>query len=536
MVMEETARDISSDPALLFLARRTEEMLGIKAAPDALCRLRKYLGERSGTYTADFAVYGKLLSSPEELGAITRILTVNETYFFREPTHFKLLIRRLLPEFAKLSRPVRICSAATSSGCEAYSIAMVIDFYARGKDLFISETGPAAVKSGFDYQIDAFDVNPYVIEIARNGRYTGNTLREDGAEWHFIMDLYLKRNGEEYEVTQSLRNKVRFFTHNIMDGITGSYDLIFFRNALIYFSWEKRRKIVDYLAGALTDGGILIPGVSESSSVEHPLLESRHTMEAFYFRKKRTALPSALPLAESFLDAGDQAPKPSTSPEPPPPPARKGEQAKGVPAASLETAALSVRHEKKQPAFKKRETAPASKSAVSKGRVAAPVDMKAITALLENGEGRPNARKAEGLLRDAGDAAQTLTESELIAAAITFLGAEEFESAEKTVSFLEESGGSAAVSFLRGEYHYLTGNAGAAEEKYREASLKDRAFWPAFYRICSLAALGNRTRYEYKVKKTLESMEAGKDLHYESFIGGFSPDYYRRILERKLSG
>jgi chemotaxis protein methyltransferase CheR len=532
MVTEETTREISSDPALLFLARRTEEMLGIKAAPDALYNLREYLGERSGSYTADFAAYGKLLASPEELGAITRILTVNETYFFREPAHFKLLIRRLLPEFAKLSRPVRICSAATSSGCEAYSIAMVIDFYARGKDLFISETGPAAAKPGFDYQIDAFDVNPYVIEIARNGRYTGNALREDGAEWHFIMDLYLKRNEEEYEVAQSLRNKVRFFTHNIMDGITGSYDLIFFRNALIYFSGEKRRKIMDYLAGALTDGGILIPGVSESSSVEHPLLESKYTLEAFYFRKRKTAPSSALP----FPDAGDQAPKPSTPPESPPPPARKGEQAKGVPAASLEMAALPARHERKQPVVKKRETAPASKSAVLTGRAAASVDMEAITALLENGEGRPNARKAEGLLRDAEGAAQTLTESELIAAAITFLGAEEFESAEKAVSSLEESSNSAAVSFLRGEYHYLTGNAGAAEEKYREASLKDRAFWPAFYRICSLAALGNRTRYEYKAKKTLESMEAGKDVHYESFIGGFSPDYYRRILERKLSG
>jgi chemotaxis protein methyltransferase CheR len=92
------------------------------------------------------------------------------------------------------------------------------------------------------------------------------------------------------------------------------------------------------------------------------------------------------------------------------------------------------------------------------------------------------------------------------------------------------------VDFLRGEHYYLTGNTDAAEEKYQEASLKDKAFWPAFYRICSLAAPGNRTRYEYKVKKTLKSMEAGKELHYESFIGGFSPDYYQRILERKLNG
>ncbi|MDR2052435.1 MAG: chemotaxis protein CheR [Treponema sp.] len=512
MVTEKTAQEISSDPALLFLARRTEDILGIKAAPDVLCRLKEHLEERSGRYTADFAVYDELLSSPEELAAITRILTINETYFFREAAHFKLLIRRLLPEFAKLSRPVRICSAATSSGCEAYSIAMIIDFYAKGKDLFVSESGSAAVKTGFDYQIDAFDVNPYVIEIARSGRYTGNSLREDGAEWHFITDLYLKQNGEEYEIIPSLRNKVRFFTHNIMNGIAGSYDLIFFRNALIYFSQKNRRKIMDCLAGALTDGGILIPGISESSSVEHPLLESRHTLEAFYFRKKKTTLPA--------LNAGDREPMPSE-------PAQQDKRT-AVSAAPLEKP-VPESHERKPPAGKKRETAQASKRAAT-------ADMEAITALLENGEGRPNARKTAELLQNAEDAAQTLAESEIIAAAITFLGAEEFEGAEKAVAFLEKNGNSAAANFLRGEYYYLTGNAAAAEEKYREASFKDKAFWPAFYRICSLAAPGNRTRYEYKIKKTLESMEAGKNFHYESFIGGFSPDYYRRILERKLNG
>lgn len=195
---------------------------------------------------------------------------------------------------------------------------------------------------------------------------------------------------------------------------------------------------------------------------------------------------------------------------------------------------------KAEAAGEKRETAPAAKhaasAAASAGRAAAPVNMEAVMALLENGEDLPNARKAAELLRDAEGAARTLTESELIAAAVTFLGAEEFESAEKAVVFLEESNNSAAVSFLRGEHYYLTGSVDAAEEKYQEASLKDKAFWPAFYRACSLAAPGNRTRYEYKVKKTLESMEAGKELHYESFIGGFSPDYYRRILERKLNG
>jgi chemotaxis protein methyltransferase CheR len=529
LLTEEMAREADSDPVILFLARRAEDILGIKAAPDALYKLKEYLEERSGAYAADFAAYNELLSAPEGLAALTRILTVNETYFFREPAHFKLLTRRLLPGLSKLSRPARICSAAASTGCEAYSIAMVIDFYARGRDLLLPETG-AAAKPGFDhrmdYQIDAFDVNPSVIEAARNGRYTKSSLREDGAEWHFIMDLYLRRDGEEYEIAQALRDKVRFFTHNIMDGINGSYDIIFFRNALIYFSPEKRRKILDSLAGALAGGGVLVAGVSETSSVEHPLLESRHTPEAFYFRKRKTPLPEMPPLPE-----------------------RKGGQAGGVPAALPETAARpeTAAHqagqeeplpaaEKEKAALTRRHTiVPKSRTAPPKGRAAVPPDMGVVMALLENGEGRPNARKTAEFLGGAGGgAAQTPGESELIAAAIVFLGAEEFENAEKAVAFLEEGSNSAAATFLRGEYCYLTGDTIAAEEKYQEASFKDRAFWPAFYRVCSFAAPGNRTRYEYKVRKTLESMEAGKDLRYESFIGGFSPDYYRRILERKL--
>jgi chemotaxis protein methyltransferase CheR len=103
------------------------------------------------------------------------------------------------------------------------------------------------------------------------------------------------------------------------------------------------------------------------------------------------------------------------------------------------------------------------------------------------------------------------------------------------ISVLEETNNSAAASFLRGEYHYLNKDAKTAEEKYQEASLKDKAFWPAFYRLSSLAAEGNRIRYEYKIRKALESMESGKEFHYEILIGGFSPDYYRRILERKLA-
>jgi chemotaxis protein methyltransferase CheR len=464
------------DPALLFLDRRVTEILGINAAPDSLAKLKEYLESVSGSSPADFNTCDKLLSTEEGIAAAARFVTINETYFFREPVHFKLLARRFLPQFKKMSRPIRICSAASSTGCEAYSLAMLMDFYNRGKELFLpyADISSSVRTDPVKYEIDAFDVNPEVIDYARNGRYTENTLRDDGSEWRPIMDIYLKKEGKAYTVAPFLRDKINFFTHNIMDGLDGPYDLIFFRNALIYFSPKARSGALDSLAGALDGGGFLIVGVSETASVDHPRLENAGPPGVFYFRKK----------AASVVPAG--------------------------------------------------KSAPVTPPAAGKKRKAAPVDIKKIGALVEHRESLSAARGiTERLDLDGGTG--RITADELIAAAVTFLGAEELVPAGKVISVLEGMSDSAAASFLRAEYCYRNDEAEIAEEKYQEASLKDKAFWPAFYRLSSLAAGGNRTRYEYRIRKALESMEAGQQFCYEIFIGGFSPGYYRHVLERKLA-
>jgi chemotaxis protein methyltransferase CheR len=74
---------------------------------------------------------------------------------------------------------------------------------------------------------------------------------------------------------------------------------------------------------------------------------------------------------------------------------------------------------------------------------------------------------------------------------------------------------------------------GDAEYYYKKAGQQDTAFWPAFYRLTSLAAPGNRVRYVYKINQALASINQGKDRGYEVFIGGFSPDYYQRALEKQ---
>jgi hypothetical protein len=79
-----------------------------------------------------------------------------------------------------------------------------------------------------------------------------------------------------------------------------------------------------------------------------------------------------------------------------------------------------------------------------------------------------------------------------------------------------------------------------AEKYYQQAAVKDKSFWPAFYRIAILCAEGNSTIFEYKVKKTIESVALAKNSepehknYFECFLGGFSSDYFIRILEKKL--
>jgi chemotaxis protein methyltransferase CheR len=164
----------------------------------------------------------------------------------------------------------------------------------------------------------------------------------------------------------------------------------------------------------------------------------------------------------------------------------------------------------------------------------APVGAGEIVRILEQGDGNPNAERVVASLREAGVPVSELGGAELIAAALSLINAGDSSAADLVLSFLEKRGSSPAISFLRGEFYYRAANA-AAEEKYQEAMVGDTGFWPAFYRISSLAEDGNRTRYEYRLKRALESMEKGAGLGYEIFIGGFSPDYYRRILERKLA-
>jgi chemotaxis protein methyltransferase CheR len=488
MASREIPESPGDDPVLRSFYEKVEEITGIRMNAEQLARFKKHLEESSrrgvvsGTASKAASGWGNL-ENREELLGLAPWFTVNETYFFREAAHFRLLFRYLLPLLARPGRPIRICSAAASSGCEAYSIAMAADFYCRSRLLGTGES--------LAWELDAFDLNPRMIDAARRGRYGPKTLREDGSEWKTVMDLYLKPEGANFKIAGILRDKIRFFVHNLMDGMAGTYDIIFFRNALIYFSPENRRKILGILCGALRDGGSLIVGISETSLVDKRELRMLHRMGTFYFVREAPSGEAAVQASPG----GVVFPARGPARVPPGPEAPAAEEPGGR-RLLPETAAL----------------------------------IPEIAGILEQDEGKANAaRVLEALGSGKGD----LSFAGLAAAALSLMNAGDLPSAARVISSLEERGASPAASFLRGEFHYQGAEFSAAEAKYQEAAAAENGFWPALYRAASLAEGGNATRYHYRLKKALESMERGAGRGYEVFIGGFSLDYYRRILEKK---
>jgi len=498
-VSAEIPVEVLSSPSLLFLYYRIEHILGIRSKSEALQNLNEYLEKTCGsTFIEDPASYERLLTSREQIFIISKFLTVSETYFFREGEHFKLLID-LMPQFAELNRPVQICSAAVSSGCEAYSIAMLFDYYTRnGHEI--------------DFIIDAFDVNLEAIETAKKARYTVNTIRDNAADWRYILDSYLIQDNDEYVISPNIQSKVRFFPHNIMRGLEKQYDLIFFRNSLIYFSTKNRLNVINNLADSLYNNGFLFLGVSETSSVKHPLLLSCCSSKTFYFKK--TNNPSILPLPEW---------NPKITPG-------QKENIKEI-TDTKKTLEKTKDNLQTEPLHTKPSQTPK--------HTRLSINLNEINGIIKHDEGKQNAENVLETLNNRDT--YSISGSCLTAAVLYYLHIQHFVIANRILTLLEKSNSGAFTKFLRGEYYFMLKQGEEALSSFREAAAKDKLFWPAYYKIVSLSAESNRTSYEYKIKKAIESIELsrtdnqnGED-NYECFMGGFSPDYFLRILKKKLT-
>jgi len=201
----------------------------------------------------------KLLKGGAPAQEMTRLidrLTTNETYFFREPQHFNDLADRL--GRVAPGQEFRVWSAASSSGEEAYSAAMLMS----------DRLGPAGEHA--PWQIIGTDLSTAMVESARRGLYTMERARLVPPD--YLKRFCLKGQGPatgQVLMTRELRSRVHFEPANLMQPMPASlglFDVIFLRNVLIYFDNDAKAAIVRRVLGQLKPDGVLYTGHAESLS------------------------------------------------------------------------------------------------------------------------------------------------------------------------------------------------------------------------------------------------------------------------------
>lgn len=218
-------------------------------------RLEPYL-LRSGHNSFD-EFMAKVEADPqgEEATSLINVLTTNHTYFMRESEHFDYFRNIVLPYLKHkmaAKKDLRIWSAASSTGEEPYTLAMIL------MDFFGAEHGL------WDTRVLATDISTRVLQHAMKGVY----LRE---EIEPVPDCWKKRffrqiNAEEFQVTDELRREVLYRRFNLMDSFPfkGRFHVVFLRNVMIYFPNDVKSRLIDKVYEYMEPGGYLFIGTTES--------------------------------------------------------------------------------------------------------------------------------------------------------------------------------------------------------------------------------------------------------------------------------
>jgi chemotaxis protein methyltransferase CheR len=207
----------------------------------------------------DYLRYVK--SSPsrmDEIKYLFEAITINETFFFRNQPQLDALSSTIIPEIYNSRKgnghsKIRIWSAASSSGEEAYSIAMTI----------VEKLLPKY--PGLDFEIVGTDISNNVVEIAKKGLYKEYSVRNTPA---LFLKKYFKYNGHFFEIDKELSKKVSFKILNLYDEQSmksmSNFDIIFCANVLIYFDMNAKIKVISRLYNSLNKEGYLFIGYSET--------------------------------------------------------------------------------------------------------------------------------------------------------------------------------------------------------------------------------------------------------------------------------
>lgn len=193
-----------------------------------------------------------------ELSILVNDLTTNETYFYREYPTLKIFAEKILPSFVaeqkkgNRRKSVKIWSAASSSGEEPYTLAIIL------KEFFLNIPN-------WNISILGTDINDSVLKKAKSAVYNSRSVK-------YLPDIYLekyfKNSNNKFYLNNDIKKMVDFKKINLFDNDSMStirnYDLIFCRNVLIYFDIKSKIQVINSLHNSLVSGGYLLLGCGET--------------------------------------------------------------------------------------------------------------------------------------------------------------------------------------------------------------------------------------------------------------------------------
>ena len=206
--------------------------------------------------------------------SVAEAMTINETSFFRDVTPFDLLREVVIPrliEARKEERKLRIWSAASSTGQEAYSMAMVL-----------AEHFPEL--AGWDVKIIGTDISRQVVDFAQRGRYRRLDVNR-GLPARMLLK-YMERREDEWEINSRLRSMCQFQYANLCAPLPllPVFDLVLLRNVLLYFSQPDRRSLFREVHRKLAPDGHLVLGNAEQAEDSTHLFEVEFASNCYFYR------------------------------------------------------------------------------------------------------------------------------------------------------------------------------------------------------------------------------------------------------------
>lgn len=231
-------------------------------------RMRRLMDDHKITSFAELVRHLKTGVNRKLKEQVIDAMTTNETFWFRDIYPYEHLKDTLFPQLMsgnnKMFGPVRIWSAACSSGQEPYSISMMVEEYRQ------RSMGALARP----VQIVATDLSTTILDQARKGEYDKMSVTR-GLSGERLEKYFDKIEGENWKIKSTLRERIDFRALNLMDSYAGlgKFDIVFCRNVLIYFNADLKRQILQKIHASLRPQGILYLGSSEGLAGAADLFE-----------------------------------------------------------------------------------------------------------------------------------------------------------------------------------------------------------------------------------------------------------------------